>query len=173
MLLDQTIEVDGCTFKLAKVLEQPNTGLVVIHQIIGDTYFPFTIPIAILNGLEERVELKKVVSGLRKKIREDHPGIGLQAIATAINEPLGCGHHVDCWNEELERCDFCAARQEAERRRDYFAMIGLLLDPIRQKRSTGEPSRSDREEIVALIKRAESACGSWTSCPDILEYEEE
>jgi len=59
---------------------------------------------------EARAEVKR----LRKKIREDHPGIGLQAIAAAIREPMECGHDVDCWDEETEQCDFCAATRRAD-----------------------------------------------------------
>ncbi|MHC4397974.1 MAG: hypothetical protein ACYS1A_20210 [Planctomycetota bacterium] len=39
------------------------------------------------------------------------------------------------------------------RRLKHFEMVGRLLEPIREKRHTGEPARSDREELEALITR--------------------
>jgi len=61
-----------------------------------------------------------------------------------------------------------------DRHRTYAAGIAQALEPVRTKRETGEPARSDREEIEALVRERVEASrtavlprGSWCgSTPD-------
>jgi hypothetical protein len=75
-----------------------------------------------------------------------------------------CGRGID--GEQY--CGDCVAEMvaELERRREHFGMVGLLLDPIREKRSTGEPARSDREELQALIAKASKVDALNEECQD-------
>lgn len=56
-----------------------------------------------------------VILGLRKRIKEDHPGIGLKAIANAITAPLDCGHPNGCCDDETGECRWCADIKEVAR----------------------------------------------------------
>ena len=69
--------------------------------------------------LKERIaELEGQVQKWKAKWKELHdqqptlpprhdPVDVLKAIADCVNEPMSCGHHIECWHEEDEICVLC------------------------------------------------------------------
>jgi len=68
---------------------------------------------------------QKEILRLRKLIREDHPGIGLSNIAMALSEPMECGHHVDCLDDDTSECGYCKAIAGRDALREVMEEISM------------------------------------------------
>lgn len=76
-----------------------------------------------------------------KTIREDN---------CIIHVCAECGDTmVDMLRDKVKRLE-----EEIVRFKHHYDMVGDLLEPIREKRSTGEPARGDRKEIITLIGKS-------------------
>lgn len=86
------------------------------------------------------------VERLRKRIREDYPGVGLKAIADAIREPMECGHHVDCLDDETGECQWCANRKTMRR------LISEKIENLKNLKMLSDRLESIEADVEGLAK---------------------
>lgn len=102
------------------------------------------IPPEDIEGFHDRVEACVGLIEIFKQKKKKENRSTLDQAARAEKAEVRVGK----LEAEVERL-----RDEVNRRLAHYEMVGRLLDPIREKRHTGEPARSDREELTALIDK--------------------